>query len=77
MELRDAIDYIGAPAGGVIGWLLGRRKSKAEAIAIEIKSLRDVIDALNDHIERQDKRIHEQGLRINWLEDELQSLRER
>ena len=68
MELRDAIDYIGAPAGGVIGWLLGRRKSKAEAIAIEVKALREVV---------QEQRAYIADLleRIEALEDQVKALR--
>jgi hypothetical protein len=68
MELRDAIDYIGAPAGGLIGWLLGRRKTKAEAIALEVKALREVV---------QEQRAYIADLltRIEALEDEVKALR--
>jgi hypothetical protein len=68
MELRDAIDYIGAPAGGLIGWLLGRRKTKAEAIALEVKALREVV---------QEQRAYITDLltRIEALEDEVKALR--
>ena len=68
MELRDAIDYIGAPAGGLIGWLLGRRKTKAEAIALEVKALREVVQEQRAYIADLLKR-------IEALEDEVKALR--
>ena len=68
MELRDAIDYTRAPAGGLIGGLLGRRKTKAEAIALEVKALREVV---------QEQRAYIADLltRIEALEDEVKALR--
>lgn len=64
----DVFDYIGAPIGGLVGWLAGRRKSNAEILSLEVRTLREVINTLEDHINALKGRISE-------LEREVQRLR--
>lgn len=52
-----------------LGWIVGRKRSGAETISVELKNARDIIEMQSEYITRQDAFIARQAERIMQLEN--------
>ena len=47
-HLSDILTWLGLPAGGFFGWLVGRKREATETRSIEVEILQRTIKALED-----------------------------
>ena len=47
-HLNDILTWLGLPAGGLFGWLVGRKREATETRSIEVEILQRTIKALED-----------------------------
>ena len=74
MTVQDVFEWIGiTSAGGVIGWLSGRRKSKAEGVEATILVFERTVKHLEEQVEELRKENKELRERVRYLEEKLQS----
>ncbi|MDL5044646.1 hypothetical protein QQ054_01105 [Oscillatoria amoena NRMC-F 0135] len=52
-----------------LGWVVGRKRSGAETVSVELKNAREIIQMQADYIDRQEEVIKKQEARIKQLED--------
>ena len=72
MTVQDVFEWIGiTSAGGVIGWLSGRRKSKAEGVEATILVFERTVKHLEKQVEELRKENKELRDRVNYLEERL------
>jgi predicted RNase H-like nuclease (RuvC/YqgF family) len=70
MTAQDVIEWLGLPAaGGVIGWLSGRRKSKAEGVEATILVFERTVKHLEEQVEELRKENKELRDRVKHLEE--------
>jgi len=74
MTVQDVLEWIGiTSAGGVIGWLSGRRKSKAEGVEATILVFERTVRHLEEQVEELRKENKELRDRVKYLEERLSS----
>ena len=74
MTVQDVFEWIGiTSAGGVIGWLSGRRKSKAEGVEATILVFERTVRHLEEQVEELRKENKELKDRVRYLEERLSS----
>ena len=74
MTAQDVIEWLGLPAaGGLIGWLSGRRKSKAEGVEATILVFERTVRHLEEQVEELRKENKELRDRVKYLEERLSS----
>ena len=74
MTVQDVFEWIGiTSAGGVIGWLSGRRKTKAEGVEATILVFERTVKHLEKQVEELRKENKELRDRVKYLEERLSS----
>ena len=74
MTAQDVIEWLGLPAaGGLIGWLSGRRKRKAEGVEATILVFERTVRHLEEQVEELRKENKELRDRVKYLEERLSS----
>jgi len=74
MTVQDVFEWIGiTSAGGVIGWLSGRRKTKAEGVEATILVFERTVRHLEEQVEELRKENKELKDRVRYLEERLSS----
>ena len=74
MTVQDVLEWIGiTSAGGVIGWLSGRRKTKAEGVEATILVFERTVKHLEKQVEELRKENKELRDRVKYLEERLSS----
>jgi uncharacterized coiled-coil protein SlyX len=72
MTIQDILEWVGiTSAGGVIGWLSGRRKSKAEGVEATILVFERTVNHLEEQVEELRKENKELRDRVRYLEEKL------
>lgn len=72
MTAQDVLEWLGLPAaGGLIGWLGGRRKSKAEGVEATIMVFERTVRHLEEQVEELRKENKELRERVRYLEEKL------
>ena len=72
MTAQDVIEWLGiTSAGGVIGWLSGRRKTKAEGVEATILVFERTVKHLEEQVEELRKENKELRDRVRYLEEKL------
>ena len=74
MTIQDVLEWVGiTSAGGVIGWLSGRRKTKAEGVEATILVFERTVKHLEEQVEELRKENKELKDRVKYLEERLSS----
>ena len=74
MTVQDVFEWIDiTSAGGVIGWLSGRRKTKAEGVEATILVFERTVRHLEEQVEELRKENKELRDRVKYLEERLSS----
>jgi len=74
MTVQDVLEWVGLSAsGGLIGWLSGRRKSKAEGVEATILVFERTVRHLEEQVEELRKENKELRDRVKYLEERLSS----
>jgi len=74
MTVQDVLEWVGvSSAGGVIGWLGARRKTKAEGVEATILVFERTVKHLEEQVEELRKENKELRERVRYLEEKLTS----